>query len=56
MEEKLVKGKECIHCKKMFGCKGHPRGTLCVCFENNIFFDEKIEKSSNAENRNERRT
>lgn len=26
----LVKDRDCIHCKKMFDCKGKPRGTLCV--------------------------
>lgn len=27
---KLVKDRDCIGCKKLFDCKGKPRGILCV--------------------------
>jgi hypothetical protein len=33
-EERPVRGRECIRCKKMFECKGKPKSsTLCVNFE-----------------------
>lgn len=33
MDKELVKDRECIHCMKMFSCKGKPRGIKCVCME-----------------------
>lgn len=29
----LIHDKECLHCKKFFECKGKPRGTICVNYE-----------------------
>lgn len=32
--EELIKNQECVSCKKMFECKGKPRGTrACVWYE-----------------------
>lgn len=34
MEEKkkLIKDRECIHCDRLFDCKGKPEGVKCVAF------------------------
>lgn len=32
-KDKLIKDKECAMCKKWLECKGKPRGTLCINYE-----------------------
>lgn len=32
-EPKLIHGKECIHCKRLFTCAGREKGQNCVMFE-----------------------
>lgn len=32
-QEEQVKDRECLKCKKFFDCKGKPRGTRCINFE-----------------------
>lgn len=29
----LIKDKECVSCTKFFDCKGKPRGTNCINYE-----------------------
>ena len=31
-EKKLIKDRECIHCERLFDCKGKPEGVKCVAF------------------------
>lgn len=31
-EIKIVKDRECIHCERLFDCKGKPEGIRCVAF------------------------
>lgn len=32
MEDKLIKDRECIHCERLWECKGKPEGIQCVAF------------------------
>lgn len=32
-EPKIIHDKECIHCKRLFECKGKAKGTNCVMYE-----------------------
>lgn len=46
----LVKDRECIHCNKFFDCKGKPRGTSCLNFEERKNEDgrSKMDKNHNG--------
>ncbi len=32
-EKKLIQGKECVKCKRLFNCLGREKDTNCVFFE-----------------------
>lgn len=46
-DDKPVKDKECIHCKRFFECEGKPRGKLCVNYEERKDGRSKVDQNNN---------